>query len=373
MNKIIPLTLGIAGIILSSCFKDEAPNAEADIVKCTLPVEILTDREIDYYKAIDNESGKFPLDIEVVHGTDLSELAPAFELTPGASISPASGSKQDFNSPVEYTVTSESGEWKKTYMVNIHHPEEIPTYYGFENATQQGTYYTLYETDTNGNRFEWASGNSGFAIAAQLQGINSPNEYPTSISTNGKSGKCLKLETKLTGEWGAKVGKPIAAGNLFMGVFHLPVAVTNSLNATRFGVTFRHKPIRLTGYYKYKAGDKYYDEGKYTSQKDQCSIYAMLFEKDEQTPYIDGHAPAQGLNHPAMIAMARIADEDITESNEWQMFDIPFEYNKEIDKEKLANGNYAISVVFSSSNGGDEFKGAPGSTLYIDEVEIIYE
>jgi hypothetical protein len=64
------------------------------------------------------------------------------------------------------------------------------------------------------------------------------------------------------------------------------------------------------------------------------------------------------------------------ESSEWRRFEIPFDYaryGKEIDPEKLAAGKYQIAVVFASSSGGDEFKGAPGSTLYIDEVELLYE
>lgn len=370
MRKIINIAIIAAALINTACIREEAPNAEADIIKCTLPSDILTDKEIDYYRSIDSESDTYLLDIEVAFGTDLTALAPIFELTEGATIEPANGSVQNFVTPVEYTVTSESGKWHRTYTVNIHYPKEIPTKFSFENSTLQGNYYTIYETSDNGTQFEWASGNAGFAIAAQLQGITSPDDYPTCISNEGYAGNCLKLQTKLTGEWGARVGKPIAAGNLFMGIFHLPVAVTNSLNATRFGVPFNQKPLRLTGYFKYQPGEEYYDDGKYTTQKDQCSIYAMFFEKSEEHPYLDGHAPAQGLNHPAMVAMAQIDRNDIAESSEWQQFDIPFIYNKEIDNDKLAKGNYLISVVFSSSNGGDEFKGAPGSILLIDEVEI---
>ena len=64
------------------------------------------------------------------------------------------------------------------------------------------------------------------------------------------------------------------------------------------------------------------------------------------------------------------------ESSEWRRFEIPFDYSrygKSIDPEKLATGKYHIAVVFASSSGGDEFKGAPGSTLYVDEVELLYE
>ncbi len=372
MRKYINIIIVITTLINVACIRNEAPNAEADIIKCILPDEILTDKKIDYHKAIDSESNTYPLNIEVAYDTDLKNLAPVFELTEGATISPASGSMQDFSTPVEYTVTSESGKWHRTYTVNIHYHEDIPTKFSFENAKLQGHYYTIYENTDYGTQFEWASGNAGFAMAAQLQGINSPDEYPTVICEEGYIGNCLKLQTKLTGEWGARVGKPLAAGNLFMGVFHLPVAITNSLNATRFGEIFNHKPLRMTGYFKYQPADKYYDEGKYTDQKDQCSIYAMFFEKSDEVPFLDGTVPAQGFNHPAMVAMAQIDQNEIKADDGWQQFDIPFIYNKQIDEQKLAKGKYCIAVVFSSSSGGDEFKGAPGSTLLIDEVEIHY-
>ena len=43
-----------------------------------------------------------------------------------------------------------------------------------------------------------------------------------------------------------------------------------------------------------------------------------------------------------------------------------------IDKEKLTAGKYNVAIVFTSSLEGDHFNGAIGSTLLIDEVELIY-
>ena len=53
---------------------------------------------------------------------------------------------------------------------------------------------------------------------------------------------------------------------------------------------------------------------------------------------------------------------------------IPFHYlpGKNIDYNKLKAGGYNLAIVFTSSIEGDLFKGAVGSTLYIDEVELIY-
>lgn len=378
MKRITIMLCIAATSILTSCIQDEAPNAEADIIKVTLPQNITIEEEIDYYHPYDNEKSAYPIDIEVAYGTDLTSLAPTFELTEGATILPESGSTHDFSTPVRYRVTSESHRWHRDYIVEIHYPDnrDIPTRFGFETAKIQESYHLFYDNIEGYAPLTWASGNPGFAIAAQLEGINSPEQYPTTISSDGYRGNCLKLETMLTGEWGSKVGKPIAAGNLFLGTFYLPNAVVNSLGATRFGIPFRHKPTSLRGYYRYQAGEKFYDNGTYTGEEDKFSIYAMFFEKSDETPYLDGNIPSQGFSHPSLVALAMMEEDKLDESSEWRYFDIPFDYErygKTIDSEKLANGKYSIAIVFSSSRDGDEFKGAPGSVLFVDEVELIYE
>ena len=56
-------------------------------------------------------------------------------------------------------------------------------------------------------------------------------------------------------------------------------------------------------------------------------------------------------------------------------FEIPFEpvKGRVIDDTKLKNGKYKLGIVLSSSVDGAYFKGAVGSTLYVDEVELICE
>ena len=48
-------------------------------------------------------------------------------------------------------------------------------------------------------------------------------------------------------------------------------------------------------------------------------------------------------------------------------------YGKSVDLDRLNAGDYNISIVISSSKDGATFEGAPGSTLWIDEMSIIYE
>jgi ACT domain-containing protein len=56
------------------------------------------------------------------YGSDISSLKPTFQVSSGASILPASGSSQNFSTPVSYTVTAEDGITKKTYSVKVNVP-----------------------------------------------------------------------------------------------------------------------------------------------------------------------------------------------------------------------------------------------------------
>lgn len=101
------------GILLcTSCIKDEAPNAEADILSCKIPVEILKREPI-----IQNNS----ITLMVKPTTDIKHQAPELTLTEGATITPPSGTELDFTDPQKYVVTSESGKVEKDLYCNLHY------------------------------------------------------------------------------------------------------------------------------------------------------------------------------------------------------------------------------------------------------------
>lgn len=362
---VVCLLLGIAQV---SCIRDEALNAEADILTCTVPEDILKrDPIIENNKVV----------LMVTADADLTHQAPEFTLTPGATISPRSGTERDFTTPQSYTVTSEDGNWKKEYQVT-YVVAGISTVYHFENVKDQKStllkyvYNIFYENDSEGKWvMDWASGNAGFALTGA--GSEDPASFPTSSSEEGMVGKCVKLVTKGTGDFGEKLDMPIAAGNLFMGTFNMGNALTDPLKATKFGVPFEFVPTYLKGYYKYKAGDEYKDEkgNVVKNKKDTWDIYAIFYETDENTKTLDA---TDRFDHPNLISIARIEEKDRKETDEWTEFYLPFvtKPGKSVDKEKLKAGKYNVAIVFSSSIEGDYFRGAVGSTLYVDEVELIH-
>ena len=141
-------------IVTSSCIRDEAPNAEADILSCRLPGITMTTSPI-----INNNS----VTLFVTPGTNISALAPEFTLTSGATITPASGTERNFNSPQEYQVTAADGIWKKTYAISVI-DTELATIYNFEDTISGKKYYIFVERENDKVIMEWASGNAGYAM-----------------------------------------------------------------------------------------------------------------------------------------------------------------------------------------------------------------
>ena len=244
--------------------------------------------------------------------------------------------------------------------------------YDFENyelEADKSKYYVWYEAgEGDAKNYIWASGNAGFAITA---GNAAPDTYPTTVQAEGYDGACIKLETKSTGLLGSLVKMPIAAGNLFVGTFDAASAMSSAMKATRFGLPFEKKPVKFTGYYKYKAGATVTDkENKEVSGKtDQGRIYSVLYRN------VDGEGNPVLLNgndvltNPNIVAIADAGE--ITDIDAWTPFEVEYNYgDKTIDADILSAGGYSLTVVFTSSVEGASFVGAVGSTLYVDKVAV---
>ncbi len=372
-RNIFALLLSLAALAAVSCIKEEAPNSEADIVSCTLAGDVLNRDPVI-------ENNKVTLILK--KGTELTALAPEFTLTPGAVITPASGTVRDFTSPQYYEVLSEDGQWKKTYKIEATTSGITTSTFRFENVRMDanGKYRIFYETDAAGAEImTWASGNPGFALTGAG---NNPDDYPTYQSDNGYKGKCLALTTRKTGSFGAMMGMPIASGNLFIGTFDVLNALKEPLSATKFGMQFDHIPTCLRGYYQYRSGEVFYKQDASASDglkpvpemKDRFNIYAIFYESTEEMKTVDG-TNALSEDNPNVLAVAQIDPDKAVESDKWASFEIDFVFRKgkTVDAGKLADGRYSLAIVFASSIHGDRFEGAPGSTLLVDDVTLEYK
>ncbi len=360
-------------LTVSSCIQDEALNSEAAIDACTG-----ADVQLAH---INNDSKE--INVYVHKGADLAKQQLMFTLPAGATLSVGEHFPNDIMNYYDFsneshsrtfTVTSEDEEWHSTYTVKIT-KAEMPDSFHFEELLPSGNteYDIFYEfnpgTSTTVSRvLQWSSGNPGFKLTSMA---DNRTGYPTQQVTDGYRGKGLKLTTCDTGSFGAIAKMYIAAGNLFIGSFDVISAVGDALGATKFGIQYYKRPVALKGYYKFKAGEIYTVEGREQEGiKDRFDIYAILYEADDNSFMLDGH---NGLTSEKLVSVARISEEDAKETDTWTEFNLPFEAvnDKSIDATKLQSGKYKLGIVFSSSVDGGDFKGAVGSTLYIDEVELI--
>lgn len=380
---------------LASCIKEEALNAEADITGVSLGADSLLIRQPE----IGNN------EITIYANTRDSILAPQFTLTDGATIEPASGTERQFfkrvpnpdktseddglpdsideATPQTYTVTSQDGKWKKTYTVRIAN-NATPSDFHFDNIR-----YYMYDADYDGKddplfqifyekiggqQVDWGSGNPGVMITLMASNPK-PTDYPTSQADDGVEGKCAKLTTVSTGALGVMFHSPIAAGNIFLGTFSIDME--DKAKSTHFGIPFFNtKPLSLTGYYKYKAGPTVTDKNMkpVSGAKDDFALYAVVFEVTKDVPYLDGtDTDRSSTKSPNIVLKAELTDRK--ETDEWTKFTIPFEpmNGKTFDINKMIQGKYSIAIIASSSKDGATFRGAVGSTLYLDEFHINYE
>ncbi len=375
MTKIHYLLL-LSAVLLSSCFKDEPLNAECDILEASVAVE---HPEEMFFQTSDSlvriNSDESTIRFSVRRTADLTRLAPRFRITEGATINPESGSVHDFSQgAVDYTVTSQDGQWSRRYQV-LFQPITVTVTdtvkFDFEHYQLDANYqkfYVWYEPSAEGPQQLWATGNGGFFIANQSKPADA---YPTVPADGGvDGGQCVKLMTLDTGPLGRSTGRPIAAGNLFLGTFNAAIALKDALHATEMGVPFTQQPQKLTGYYKYQPGPEFKDKQQnLVNRTDSADIYAVLYRNHDAEGRPVVLYGDNVLTSPLIVSKARI--ERVEPVGEWTPFEILFQQLGIIDEELLAGRGYNLALVFSASIHGDTFEGAIGSTLFIDQVRII--
>jgi len=318
---------------------------------------------------------------DTVKAAYLTALVPTIEVSAGATVVPASGEAQDFSNGkvVTYTVTAEDGT-VASYKVSI---SSKVLALNFEDWTSADTYH--YYTPAG----PYASTNGGSAIVygtlEKLAAIHPEVAVPPYCVTKetedvkeGTTAACLQTVSLLQAKqdlkkyggliegFMANMAPNITAGSLFMGTFELNVA--KPLKSTKFGVTHEGKPLKFSGWYKYTPGDTYYDkDAKVVADKvDECDIYAVLYEAENESFVLDGESIKQA--DAPIVMRAGIENGGATD---WKKFDLNFE---EVNgKSYDANKKYKIAFICTSSKNGDVYEGAPNSKLLLDDLQITFE
>ena len=385
---------------LASCIKEEKANVECDIENIVVAQEdLITYTKIDRNRAIVSMKRK---------SDDFAEeINPTYVVSEGATYVIEDKNDRDAVHIEHVKVTSEDQQYSKTYTV-IYTPTEIPENFGFEYWALEGKYEKCYEhgmtiSNDDGTTehypdidlYLWDSGNLGFSAVASGKGAK---EYPTFSTDNAHSGsKAARLVTRKTGSLGATLGKPIAAGNIFLGEFSGKGInlMSEPLKATRFGYPCDRIPTSFELYFKYKPGTYAHTGDVFETREgtpDFCAIYAVFFdnvkakaENPLNIPTLDG---SNVFTSSSIIAIANLHTCDNAEyrqweqgtNGEWKFINIPFkgvdenvDYLTLVDPERLKKQEYSLTIVCCSSYYGDFFEGAIDSELTIDDLTIHYK
>jgi len=340
-------------VLVTSCIKDEPLNREADIES----FKVDDDQVISVVVSEDNQI----INILMSKDADITKLTPIISVTPGATVSPASGVPQDFsdNRTIIYTVTSENKQYQKRYSVQVATTSGLKFDFEDWGTGLSGSWKYPILTD-----IMWSSGNQG-VIVAWFGGLKDFEKFPTYRTTDCVEGEYAAILRTDLGK--SFLGVPIFAGSLFRGKFEANTKEPlKSLYLGHIHPKSEGKPYLFKGYYKYTPGPEYKDKnGKILDKTDELSAYAVIFKVTK------GNGDDEYLNGETVLTsdkvVAKAIMEDTSAKDEFTYFSIPFEYTEEMD---YTENDYKLTVVFSSSKDGNLYEGAIGSTLIVDEVEI---
>ena len=250
--------------------------------------------------------------------------------------------------------------------------------YEFRTFASEGTVYNLSFDDwvkvgkawyaTNNaddvtNGLVWDSANEGTAdILGQSLVPTTPEE------TIKISGKAVRMES------GELLGN-FAAGNIYTGDFGS--ATLSPIGAKlKWGTPFSSRPLALRGWYRYEPVAINRTSSAYShlnGQTDLCQIQIFLTDWTEQFEIStgDNRFVDTSYSNPSIIAHGGIIDQDNTTDNAgnqngYVRFCIPLEYRS------LKQPTYIV-ISGAASRYGDYFTGGLGSTLYLDELELVYD
>jgi putative glycosyl hydrolase or carbohydrate binding protein len=338
-------------LLLFSCDEDKSSNAEIvdlSVISLSSTDLIFEDVLIDtegqkLYVFLNNNLSDFSFPITLT--TDL-------KLSSGAKTSSIIGNEISFSNSDEVKlieVEAENGIVKNWYVYLMHRQMQNSGFENwFDNKGMNGENYK--EIGSSAVSSIWSTANMATSI------------YDVHCTQPIMDGSNTLVEIT-TGE---TLQVPITAGTVFIGTFNLSGAISNPTDpeqATIFGAPFIFRPTGFKFKYKYQAGENYIQAtlnnpsnifGGFTTEaiegEDKCSIYAMLEVRD-----------GDHVNEIAYVKMESGTTDDImTEAV------LNFDYTSTVNPTH-------ISIVFSSSTDGHLWRGAVGSTLVVDDLELIYE
>lgn len=236
---------------------------------------------------------------------------------------------------------------------------------GFEGWQKSDKVWLLYGS---GESMFWDSGNHGSATL----NVNVTN-YDETIKAPGSTGsRSIKMVSQFVSLMG--IGK-FAAGNAFVGKY---IGTDGTDGILGFGRPFTSRPTKLKGYIKYKMEkvSRSSLESVPTGVNDNAHIYMAIGDWANETGEADcpvliktksSELKLFDKTGPGVIAFGELILTDSTEGEGMIPFEITLDY-----KDLTRKAKYLV-LTASASRYGDYFTGGEGSTLWLDDLEFVYE
>lgn len=223
-------------------------------------------------------------------------------------------------------------------------------------------YYPNASSSSDG--WVWDTANGGTASL----GVYPTNPVSDIVAVSGEGKKAAKMES-------VYATVKFAAGNIYTGKF-ASVNIGKLGAELDWGVAFNSRPLALRGWYRYEpasinrvsSGYEYLE-----GQPDLCQI--QIFLTDWSAPFrvkaYSSNATFVDFNASYILAHGdMVSNENTTQKegavNGYIPFIIPLQYRS------LAQPTYIV-ISGAASRYGDYFTGGEGSTMYLDEMELVYD
>lgn len=319
----------------------------------TISAEVVKDAEnpwLEYRRAGTTEWTKANTTVTSRAGATLTAVITG--LTPGTVYEYRACDTDGYTSPTPLTFTTEAAQ----QLENA----------GFEEWNTSSTPYLIY----TGSMY-WDSGNHG----SKTMGKN-VTEPSSTVKHSGNYSAALKSQFVGVGALGK-----FAAGNCFVGKY---LATDGTDGVLGWGRPFTSRPVKLHGWAKYEPVTIDCTTSGYTppadivkGQMDKGIVYVALVDNTKLDPSTSSEFPVvvktkkgnqQLFNKDAsnVIAYGEMVWHEATPGSDMVEFEIPLTYRR-----TDVRPSYII-VTCSASKGGDYFAGGNGSTLYLDDFELIY-
>lgn len=225
----------------------------------------------------------------------------------------------------------------------------------FENWHQDGKVMLVY---ASGGEMWWDTGNHGSATLNK-----NITTQDTEYKNSGNSS--VKMKSQFVGI--GTVGK-FAAGNIFAGVY----AGTDGMDGIiDMGRSISSRPSKLTGYYKYITGEVDYSSTDLLPKgaTDIGSIFVAIGDWDGPVTIKtkESERTLFDPNDTHVIAYGELNQTTNTSGDGLIPFTIDLEYR---DNNRIPT---YILIVASASKYGDYFTGSSASTMWLDDLELVYE